>query len=201
MILNRIRERKKMKEKLENFIKDNRNDFDQFEPPADLWAKIEKQLDERQIGISQNKTEKRERVVRLSFLLKLAASIIPILFAGIWFYQYQFRQSSYLSNIDPQLAQQQVHYASLIEVKRSELKRIEKEEPQLYQEFSEEIKKMDVNFQKLKQDLPASPNQEETVKAMIQNLQIQIELLNQQLEIIQQINQLKKEQGDDTQNI
>ena len=60
---------------------------------------------------------------------------------------------------------------------------------------------MDANFQKLKQDLPASPNQEETVKAMIRNLQIQIELLNQQLEIIQQINQLKKEQGDDTQNI
>jgi hypothetical protein len=53
----------------------------------------------------------------------------------------------------------------------------------------------------LKQDLPASPNQEETVKAMIQNLQIQIDLLNQQLEIIQQINQLKKEQVDDTQNI
>jgi len=190
-----------MKEKLENFIKDNRSDFDQFEPPANLWAKIEKQLDEKQIGIPQNKIEKRERVVRLSFLLKLAASIIPILFAGIWFYQYQFKQSAYLSNIDPQLAQQQVHYASLIEVKRSELKRIENEEPQLYQEFSEEIKKMDANFQKLKQDLPASPNQEETVKAMIQNLQIQIDLLNQQLEIIQQINQLKKEQVDDTQNI
>jgi len=190
-----------MKDKLENFIKDNRSDFDQFEPPADLWAKIERQLDEKQIGITPNKPEKRERVVRLSFLIKLATSVIPILFAGIWFYQYQFKQSSYLSNIDPQLAQQQVHYASLIEVKRSELKRIEKEEPQLYQEFSEEIKKMDANFQKLKQDLPASPNQEETVKAMIRNLQIQIELLNQQLEIIQQINQLKKEQGDGTQNI
>jgi hypothetical protein len=190
-----------MKEKLENFIKDNRADFDQFEAPANLWDKIEKQLDERQIGTSPNKILKRERVVRLSFLLKLAASIIPLLFAGIWFYQYQFKQSSYLSNINPQLAQQQVYYASMIEVKRSELKRIEKEEPLLYQEFSDEIKKMDVNFQKLKKDLPASPNQEETVKAMIRNLQIQIELLNQQLEIIQQINQLKKEQRDDTQNI
>lgn len=190
-----------MKEKLENFIKDNRSDFDQFEPPADLWDRIDKQLNERQIGISANKTIKKERTVRLSFLLKLAASILPILFAGLWFYQYQLKQSSYLSNIDPQLAQQQVHYASLIEIKRNELKRIEKEEPLLYQEFSEEIKKMDANFQKLKKDLPASPNQEETVKAMIRNLQIQIELLNQQLEIIQQINQLKKEQVDDTQNI
>jgi len=190
-----------MKEKLEIFIKNNRKDFDQFEPPANLWTKIEKQLDEKQIGISRNKIEKRKRVDRLNLLLKLAASIIPILFAGIWFYQYQFKQSANLININSQLAQQQVHYASLIEVKRSELRRIEYEEPQLYQEFSEEIKKMDANFQKLKQDLPASPNQEETVKAMIFNLQIQIELLNQQLEIIQQINQFKKEQVDNTQNI
>ena len=49
-----------MKEKLENFIKDNRSDFDQFEPPAGLWDRIEKQLDERQIGISANKTIKKE---------------------------------------------------------------------------------------------------------------------------------------------
>ena len=190
-----------MKEKLENFIRNNRRDFDQFEPPADLWDKIEMQLEERQIGMPQKNAVKKERVVRLSFLIKLAASIIPILFAGIWFYQYQFYQSSDLSNIDPQLAKQQFHYASLIEVKRSELKRIEKEEPQLYQEFSEEIRTMDASFQKLKKDLPGSPNQEEMVKAMIRNLQIQIEVLNQQLMIIQQIKQLKKEQKNDTQNI
>lgn len=190
-----------MKDKLENFIRDNKRDFDQFEPPAELWDKIEKKLDEKQIGLRQNKADKKERIVRISFLLKLAASVIPVLFAGLWFYQYQVKQSSELSHIDPQMAQQQIQYASLIEIKRSELKRIEKEEPQLYQEFSSEIKKMEAGYQKLKNDLPGSPNQEETVKAMIRNLQIQIELLNQQLNIIQQINQVKKEQKNETQHI
>lgn len=190
-----------MKEKLENFIRENKKDFNQYEPPTGLWERIEKELDEKKIGMVKKAGNRKVRILRLGFLLKFAATIIPFLFAGIWFYQYQLKQSSDLSNIDPQLAKQQIHYASLIELKRNELKRIEKEEPQLYQEFSEEIKKMDAGFQKLKKDLPGSPNQEETVKAMIRNLQFQIDLLNQQLNIIQQINQLKKEQNNETQNI
>ena len=182
-----------MKERLESFVRDNKKDFDQFEPPAGLWDRIEKQLDGKKIGMQVEDGLKKEKVVRVSFLLKVAATIIPLLFAGLWLYQYQVRQSTELSNIEPKLAKQQIHYSSLIELKRSELKRIENEEPQLYKEFSSEIKKMDLNYQKLKNELPASPNQEETVKAMIQNLQIQTELLNQQLQIIQQINQIKKD--------
>jgi hypothetical protein len=53
----------------------------------------------------------------------------------------------------------------------------------------------------LKNELSSSPNQEETVKAMIQNLQIQTELLNQQLQIIQQINQIKKDKDYGNQDI
>ena len=182
-----------MKDRLENFIRDNKKEFDQFDAPAALWEKIEQQLDEKRINSSS--PGRKEKVVRLSFLLKVAATIIVVLGVGLWGYQYQKAESADLSNIDPQLAKQQVHYANLIEVKRSELKQIEKEEPQLYSEFSSEIRKMDASYQKLKSDLPGSPNQEETVKAMIRNLQIQTELLNQQLSIIQQINKVKKEQN------
>lgn len=190
-----------MKDRLENFIRDNKKDFDQFEPPAELWDRIENRLDEEQIIDLHPLVSRKARVVRLSFLLKMAASVIIILCAGLWLYQYQYKQSSDLSNIDPQLAKQQIHYATLIEIKRSELKRIEKEEPLLYQEFSGEIRKMDESYQKLKSDLPGSPNQEETVKAMIRNLQIQTELLNQQLNIMQQINKVKTEQKNETQHI
>ncbi len=189
-----------MKDRLENFIRDNKKEFDQFDAPAAVWDKIEKQLNEKGIN-SLSAGGKKEKVVRLSLLLKIAATIIVVLGVGLWGYQYQKKESTDLSNIDPQLAKQQVHYANLIEVKRSELKQIEKEEPQLYSEFSSEIRKMDASYQKLKSDLPGSPNQEETVKAMIRNLRIQTELLNQQLNIIQQINNVKKEQKNGTQQI
>lgn len=184
-----------MKDRLENFVRDNKKNFDELEPPADLWSRIEKQLDHDQ------QIKKAEKVVRLSILYRSAAVLIPILFAGLWFYQYQYKQSVDLSSINPGLARQQVHYASMIELKQAELKHIEEEEPQLYREFSSEIRKMEESYKMLQKDLPLSPNQEETMKAMIRNMETQVKLLNQQLNIIKQINQVKKEQKNDTQNI
>jgi hypothetical protein len=60
---------------------------------------------------------------------------------------------------------------------------------------------MDSTYNKLNKDLSTSPNQERVLRAMIRNLQIQSEILNQQLEVIEQINQTKKEQSNDTKNI
>ena len=60
---------------------------------------------------------------------------------------------------------------------------------------------MDESYQRLKNDLPGSPNQEETVKAMIRNLQIQADVLSRQLNVIKQINESKKENNDETQSI
>ena len=185
-----------MEERLQNFIRENKREFDCAEPPADLWGRIEKELDAK-----QTKSPKTARVIRLNTLLQIAASLVVIVAAGIFLWQYQYRQVTDLANIDPGLAKQQMHYTSVIEDKRTELKQIEKEEPQLYQEFSSEIRKMDESYQRLKRDLPESPNQEETVKAMIRNLQIQAEVLNQQLNVIKQINDSKKQQNDETQSI
>jgi phage shock protein A len=92
-------------------------------------------------------------------------------------------------------------YASLVQNQRKELKSIAKSDPDLYKEFSAEIAKMDSTYNRLNRDLATSPNQERVLRAMIRNLQIQSEILNQQLEVIEQINQTKKEQSNDTKNI
>ena len=185
-----------MEERLQEFIRENRRELDSAEPPADLWGRIE-----RGIEAADSTTKRSAMVIRVRTLLQIAASITVIIAAGIFLWQYQYKQAIDLANIDPNLAKQQMHYTSVIEDKRTELKRIEKEEPQLYQEFSSEIRKMDESYQRLKRDLPESPNQEETIKAMIRNLQIQAEVLNQQLNVIKQINDSKKQQNDETQSI
>ncbi|MGY0039452.1 hypothetical protein [Pedobacter sp. NJ-S-72] len=41
--------------------------------------------------------------------------------------------------------------------------------------------------------MAGSPNQQMVVKAMVRNLEIQIQLLNQQLSIINEVSQYKKE--------
>ena len=177
-----------MSERLESFIRNNSKQFDEYEAPNGLWDKIEKKLDAGE----KRGVAKKGRLVKLSFVLKVAASIVVVLSVGLFYWLNQKNDASSISNIDPQLAKQEFHYASVIQEKRNELKQIKKTDPDLYKEFSSELKAIDENYKKLKNDLSTSPNQEKTVKAMIRNLQIQIQVLNQQLQIIEQINEFKQ---------
>ncbi len=185
-----------MEENLEKFIRNNKAEFNYCEPPTGLWEKIAHKLDE-QAKLPAPKV----RVVRISILLKIAASVMILLAASTFLWQYQYRQATDVANIDKALAEQQVYFTSVIESKRIALKSIEKEQPQLYHEFSAELKKMDDSYKRLKADLANSPNQEETLRAMIRNLQVQSEVLNQQLIVIEQINDSKKERNDENQTI
>jgi hypothetical protein len=186
-----------MSKRLEEFIKMNKEEFDDLEPSADLWQKIEQHLPPE--GTIVKKQE--AKTFSLSFVLKVAASVIIVM--GIAFALYLRHEKAEAVNyaaINPVYAQQQMHYASLVQTQRKELKTIAKTDPALYKEFRAEISKMDSTYNRLNKDLATSPNQERVLRAMIRNLQIQSEILNQQLGIIEQINQTKKETND-TKNI
>lgn len=88
--------------------------------------------------------------------------------------------------------EEMAHYASLVEIKHRELKKIEKDEPLLYKQFAGDVNKLDNVYNSLKKQLPSNPNREQLLEAMIQNLQLQMRLLNHQLDIIKQINHSKK---------
>jgi predicted methyltransferase len=88
--------------------------------------------------------------------------------------------------------QEMYHYAKLVEIKQNQIKQIKKEEPLLYQKFAGDINKLDSAFHTLKKQLPVNPNREQLLEAMIDNLKMQEAVLNQQLNIIKQINQVKK---------
>ncbi|MFI5154695.1 MAG: hypothetical protein ACHQEM_00825 [Chitinophagales bacterium] len=93
---------------------------------------------------------------------------------------------------DELMGEEMVHYASLIEIKHKQLKAIEKDEPLLYRQFANDVNKLDSVYINLKKQLPKNPNREQLLEAMINNLQLQMELLNHQLNIIKQINHSKK---------
>ena len=141
-----------MSARLENFIRNNKKEFEGFEPPADLWNRIENQLDEKAIKVRR----KEPGLINIGVLLRMAAMVVITLTAGILLWKYQQKPAD-ISSINEQLGRQQIHYATLIEEKRSEIKQLEKQDPLLYKEFSSEIKAMDENYQKLKNDLATSP--------------------------------------------
>ncbi len=178
-----------MSKGLEGFIKQNKPAFNDREPEAGLWLKIEKRLPE------QTQKNHAKRSFTLGFVLLVAAMVILVMGAGFIFYL----QKQQAQPID--FARQQMVYASEVESKRTELKAIAKSDPGLYREFNSEIIKMDSTYKKLNKELVASPDQERVLRAMIRNLQIQTELLNQQLDVIQQYNQTKKQENYGTKSI
>ncbi|MCC8425081.1 hypothetical protein [Mucilaginibacter sp. UR6-11] len=185
-----------MSKRLEDFIKTNRQEFDDLEPRANLWSRIE-------IELPQQFTEqKREaKTFSLGFVLRVAAIVIMVM--GACFFTYLRRQPATVNYaaINPEYAKKRVQYTSLIATQRTELKSIAKSDPQLYKEFTAEIGKMDSTYKKLNKDLLTSPNQEAVLRAMIRNLRVQTEVLNQQLNVIEQFNEFKSQQKNEVKNI
>jgi hypothetical protein len=177
--------------RLEEFVKANREEFNDLVPSPELWSRIERELPLQ--FEHQKKNEKRS--FSLGFVLRVAASVIVVM--GVSFAIYLRNNSNNkevnYASINPAYAQQQTRYVQLIASKRTELKSISQSDPELYKEFSAETAKMDSVYKKLRSDLVTSPNPELVLRAMIRNLEIQTEVLNQQLNVIEQYNQMKKQ--------
>jgi len=185
-----------MSKRMEDFIKANKNEFDELEPSSKLWENIESRL------VLGQPAKREAKTFSLGFVLRVAAIVIMVM--GIGFVLYlkngQPGKVDYAA-INPEYAKQQVKYASLVETKRTELKSLTRSNPELYKEFNGEIAKMDSTYNKLNRELATSPNQERVLRAMIRNLQIQTEVLNQQLNVIEQFNQFKNQQRNETKSI
>jgi hypothetical protein len=188
-----------MSKRLEDFIKANREEFDDLQPRASIWDSIEQQLPAEVVTMPKKKEAK---TFSLGFVMRVAAMVMIVMGIGFTFYlRSQKPRTIDLASINPEYAKQQVQYASMIQNKRTELKELKKSDPQLYEEFSGEIIKMDASYKKLKRDLATSPNQERVLRAMIRNLQIQTEVLNQQLQVIEQYKEIKNGQENETKDI
>jgi hypothetical protein len=188
-----------MSKRLEDFIRANREEFDDLEPGAGLWDKIAQQLPGEQPEVQKKREAK---TFSLGFVLRVAASVIVVMgISFVLFLRSIDHKTVDLAAINPEYAKQQVQYASLVESKRTELKKIAETDPQLYKEFSSEIAQMDSTYKKLNADLATSPNQELVLREMIRTLQVQLDVLNRQLSVIEQYNEIKSDQKDENKSI
>lgn len=242
-----------MSDRLEQFVRDNREEFDTEEPAPGIWDRVNREIEPDK--------KKQTPVVRIQIRwIKWSAAAILLLIAGaIWYFRtgnntqqpgivHQANpgnqtntnpsnsaggantadpsaknpanlaqtpspaltnptsDSPTLASIRPDgnkdtksppelessVNEEMYHYAKLVEIKHKELRAIEKDEPLLYKQFALDVDKLDSVYHSLQAQLPKNPNREQLLEAMLQNLQLQMELLNHQLEIIRQINHSKK---------
>jgi hypothetical protein len=188
-----------MSNKLEQFIRDNREEFDSEEPRQQLWKKLQSEIGPR---------KKNDNVRHLSFLRWTAVAAIFVMMLGMFYFMNrQNKQDAIVENkigippgdaqlldqVNPTYAKEVYHFTQLIELKQNELKQIEKEHPELYGQFVKDIRRLDSSYQALRAELPANPDPETLLEAMLQNLRLQADLLNEQLTVIKQIKKSKKE--------
>ncbi|WP_025141400.1 hypothetical protein [Pedobacter jeongneungensis] len=171
-----------MNNRLETFVKDNRKSFDIMEPSADLWAKIEQGLDART----------KKKPVKLYLWMSAAAAIV-VVFGLVWLYAGRLQNKDLeIADVSASYAKKEVHFAGLITEKRDSLAIFASANPELYKKFTADLRKLDEDYERLKAELPTSPNQTFVVKAMVKNREIQLQLLKQQLLIINQVDDYKR---------
>ncbi|MBB2146157.1 hypothetical protein GM921_11720 [Pedobacter sp. LMG 31464] len=140
-----------------------------------------------------DKKQEPKKKIELYKWLSIAAMLVISL--GIYF-TYNYTQATTginVADISPEFGQKEVRFVNQIEEKRDSLAIYATANPELYKKFTNDLKNLDADYERLKVELPESPNQLLIVKAMVRNREMQLQILKQQLMIINQVNQYKKE--------
>lgn len=176
--------------KLHEYISQHKEEFDTFSPQAEVWQNLEKRLATAQ--------PKRKFYLKLTHI-KWVAGITFALCLGYYWGQKKDNfspVSNEFTALPPVYAQQAASYVSLIQTRRNDLGDLQRENPDLYAEFAKEWQELEKSYQALRSTLTQNPNQEEILRAMIQNLRWQADILERQLSIMYTI-QTKENEGTD----
>jgi hypothetical protein len=178
----------------EKFIRSNRKEFDQDSPGDSLWDRVA-------AGIPAEKKTRRFSL-RQVLVLSVAASLMFIALTSIYFLviRKNSHESLPVATVEPaetdglsrEYARQfESAYRSIGE-RQEQLKIAMVNQPELYKQFQEDLGALDSAYHTLKEQQQKSPNQDLIIRAMIENLRLQAELLSRQLSISNQFKNTKK---------
>ena len=162
-----------MSDRFENFIKQNRDQFDQKIPSLKVWADIEKRLD-----------PPKAKRISLSRIVGIAASVIILLGVGAFLGQ-QFMSTSpdtpTLAEISPEYGQMENNLQKRINQKRAQLASYNYDDS-----VNEDLQDLDETLEELRAELKNVPkgSEEQIVQAMIKNYETKIKILEIVLEKI-----------------
>ena len=178
-----------MEDKLEKYIRDNHEKFNEDFSENKVWNKIRGNLKDKKNSSEGNPKGKL-------IYWKIAAAILLLLTVGLivdkFVYEGAMLDPDQVVITDPEFIEAENYYSQLINDKQEELEVFFVSSPELKLEFSLELNQLDSMYNILKSDLRTG-NSEEVMDAMLFNLQMRVEVLNQQIEILKMIKNRKDE--------
>jgi hypothetical protein len=168
-------------DKLEEHIRQKREDLDRYSPPADIWRKIRKEL------------RKGKSMIRL--WLSIAAMIIVILGTAVVLFRpfhrwsdSNSRKNNYegLTQLDPQLKETETYYNNLVNSLYKEATPLLTKNPEIKKELNIDLSHLDSICVDIKKDLKDNISNQDVVEALIQNYRIKIRILEDMLTILKE---------------
>jgi hypothetical protein len=174
-------------DKLEKYILDHREQFDDLEPDPAIWEKID---------------TRKAPVIRINWkdIAWKAAAVAVIFTASYFFHDYMAgrRDAAHpmADNLSKEnqpmvreLIEAEAYYSSLINLKKEEVFRLTASNPEVRHEIDMELVDLDRVYAELKDDLNDNADNEEVIEAMIQNYRLKLDILEEMLQILQQTNE------------
>ena len=181
-----------MKDRLEQFISDHREQFDLHEPDERLWT-----------GIGSGIGKRKAPGIGWKGLLWRAAAVVLIFGASFLLQEYRHRHSGTISerrqekilrNI-PELEEAEIYYAGLLDEKLREVKPLISQHPELGLSLKQDLSELDSTYLVLQNDLMDNIANDEVVEAMIQNYVLKIQILE---DLLKYMDENTKDQEDET---
>lgn len=176
-----------MKSNFEEFIEKNRELFDVQEPEAGHFERFREKLDTAKTGQGKGRI--------ISFLPWLLAAASVLLLITISLTAINSKKGSELADISPEMKETQGFFESTIIKEMAGIQKIKTpENAKIIDDGLQQMKKLEVNYEILKQELKQSGQDKRVIYAMISNFQQRIEILQTimlQLEELEEINKQK----------
>jgi hypothetical protein len=167
-------------DRLEEFVNENRHEFDPLEPSDKLWEAISSKLEQQPI-----------RKKRTISWMKVAAVAAVLVLIPALIYQVRFsdeRQQAKAAQIDPEvqeLIEAEAFYAQEVSGKLVEIRKCYKIYPELKSEIEGDLNELERMYISLKKDLKENISNKEVIEAMIDNNRNRMKLVD---DVLAQIN-------------
>lgn len=175
-----------MSDRLEDFVKQHREQFDLHEPDPSIWLKIN----------PANAPVIRER--KPMRWLRVAAAVAMIFAgstAGIYFLTGNKAETDQLSSeLYMEIQETEDYYSQMVSRRYDELRPYLVSDPAAQEMLTADMEELDEVYNELKKDLKDNASNPEVIEAMILNYRVKLEILEDLL------NQLKEKENQDYEN-
>lgn len=163
------------KDKLADFMRENRELFDDRAPSPKLWDNISRQL---------NTASRKRRSLAVNWLSGAAAALVLTLLVPTVWYSTNDGLQSYDTSLSGEIFEITNYYETQIEEKIQLVSTLSANEPSIRTELDADLERLDQVLAELKEDLKDDVANREVISAMIQNYRMKLSILEQVLEYV-----------------